>query len=139
MISIFRYRTSKPSDGHFSFELHGGASILSFSEHWHTEKGWEVFVDALVDTSIPRRRMWFFLCTGGDNLDFLGDQAPLYHLGTHEHKAYVSYLFDTTHLSENERAKGKAEATRLRRAKPPVADLSRTQRGKVDRQLRAVE
>lgn len=125
---IYRYRTAKPLDGHFQFQLHADATIVSFAEHWHSGVGWEVFVDALEDTANQKERRNFFLCNAGDSLDFLGDNPDVFYLGTQSSKSYSSYLFDTTHLSETEREKGRIEKSRYVRLKPEWDDLSRTER-----------
>lgn len=125
---IYRYRTSKPVDGHLSFQLPVDASILNYSEHWHSDKGWEVLVDVLEDSRVARERRSFFLCNGGDGLDFLGDFPEAYYVGRHEAKSYTSYLFETTHLSESERQKGKVTSSRFTRPKPLDFERSITDR-----------
>lgn len=127
MKAIFRYRTSKPLDGHFSFQLHEAATVLAYSEHWHIEKGWEVLLDALENTSVPKERRSFFMCNGGDELDFLGEYPDVYFIARHEAKSYTSYLFETTHLSETERAKGRVQS-RFVRPKPHVSEMSLSDR-----------
>lgn len=131
---IFRYRTSKPEDGHFSFQLHANAQVLSYAEHWHTEKGWEVLVDALEETREPKERRYFFLCNAGDNLDFLGENPDLYFVGKHDSKSYSSFVFETTHLSETERLAGRIEASRYVRRRPEFTDMSRTEQARVRRE-----
>lgn len=132
---IFRYKTAKPTNGHFHFMLHGGAENLGFSEHWHSEKGWEVILDALEDTREPKERRSFFLCNGGDDLTFLGDFPSAYYVGSHEAKGYTSYLFETTHLSETEREKGVVQS-RYARPKPHVNELSYKAREAIERERR---
>lgn len=120
---IYRYKTAKPADGHFAFMLHAEATVLSFSEHWG-EKGWELIMDVLEDTRRPKERRNFFLCNGGDKLDFLGDFPEAYFIGLHETKSYMSYVFETTHLSESERLEGKIEYSRFTRQRPELGELS---------------
>lgn len=133
---IYRYKTSKPADGHFSMQLHEGSEIVGFLEYWHGEKGWECVLDVLCDPGRPMERRYFFLCTGGDDLSFLGDYPVSYHVATHYSKGYTSFLFETTHLSENERAKGRVEPKRLLRSKPASTDLGRGQRYEMERRER---
>lgn len=128
---IYRYKTQKPTNGHFHFMLHADAVPLDFSEHWNGEKGWELAFDALEDTTKVRERRSFFLCNGGDDLSFLGDYPESYYIATHASKGYTSHLFETTHLSETEREKGKVQG-RFSRPKPHVDELSYR-----DRQRRA--
>lgn len=136
---IYRYRTMKPEDGHFQFNLHRDAAILCFAEHWHTEKGWELFIDALENTNEPKESRFFFLCNAGDALDFLGEFPDAYYVGKHETKSYVSYVFETTHLSETERAEGHVQAGRYNRVKPSYDELSRTGRAFEDARRRERE
>lgn len=133
---VFRYRTMKPTDGHLQFNLHAGATILAFAEHWHTEKGWETFIDALEDASQPKESRFFFLCNAGDSLDFLGEYPDAYYVGQHDAKSYVSYLFETTHLSETEREQGHVVWSRYNRTKPTRDEMSRTERERHDRSVR---
>lgn len=135
MHTIYRYKAPKPTDGHVSWLLHTDATILSFTEKWHSEHGWELSIDALEDTSKPKERRWFFLCNGGDDLTFIDpDNVDLYYIGTHSSKSYCSYLFETTHLSETEREQGHVQPARYKRNRPDWDDLSRTEREIVRRQ-----
>lgn len=127
-MKILRYRTGKPMNGHFSLQLHEGAQIIGYLEAWHSENGWELVMDVLLDLSKPAERRYFFLCGQGDDLGFLGEYPDTYHVGTHYSKTYASYIFDTTHLSEQERAKGAADWRKLQRAKPKDHELGRDQR-----------
>lgn len=127
-ILLERYRTSKPNDGIFSFELHGGAVVIGFTEYWHTTKGWEVNVDVIVDTAEPRERRYFMVAAGGYNLTALGEYAAHYHVATYINKGYAAYLFDITHLSETERDVIRTYPERLKRARPPAEELSYKQR-----------
>ena len=127
-ILLLRYRTSKPPDGIFSFELHGGSQIIGFTEYWHTDKGWEVHVDVVCDVAIPIERRYFMVAAGGYNLTALGEYAIHYHVGTYTNKGYAAYLFDITHLSETERDTIRTYPERLKRPKPPPEELSFKQR-----------
>lgn len=101
MKGVLRYRQPKPLNGHFSFQLHGGAEVMGYQEYWRDEGGWEVVLDVLCDTSEPVEKRSFFICGGGDNLDFLGDDASAYHVATHYAKnSYAVYVFDTSHVSD---------------------------------------
>lgn len=130
MKSIYRYRTTKPQNGHFSFQLHEAAQVLHFNEVWHGEKGWEIVADILVDTQKPLERRYFFVCTGGQNLTFLGDYPEAYLLQVHAagEKGYVSFIFETTHLSDEERERGAADWAKLNRSRPPREELGAAQR-----------
>jgi len=128
MRTIYRYRTSKPPTGHFSFEIHREGVPLDFAENWHAEKGWELVIDFLVDTSKPVERRYFFLCNGGDDLSFLGEYPEAHYIGSHQSKSYLSYLFETTHLSETERIKGQVERARYDRRPATRDELSAPQK-----------
>lgn len=130
---VYRYRKSKPDDGHLLFKLHGGAQLLFWTEHWHGETGWEVIIDVLEDTSQPREDRRFFLCNAGDQLDVLGEFASAYYVGHHESKAYASFLFETTHLADQEREKLRTRTDRIRRPRPERSELSSTERMRLDR------
>lgn len=121
MITIYRHRAMKPRDGKIEFVLHRDATVIAFTEHWHRDNGWEVIIDALQDTELPVERRRFFLCTGGDRLDPLGENAFAYHVGTHEAKAYCSFLFDVSHLPDQIINQLEADWGRLQR-KPPAKD-----------------
>lgn len=123
---VFRYRCSKPTNGHLSFQLHAGAHILSYAEHWHSDDGWQVVLDALEDTHQAKEARHFFLCNAGDNLTFLGDFPEAYYVGMHDSKSYCSYLFETSHLSDLDRARGMVQPRRYARPKPGLDELSRT-------------
>jgi hypothetical protein len=124
MITVFRYRTMKPRDGKIEFTLHREATILGFSEYWRKDTGWDVVVDALVDTDQPVERRRFFLCTGGDRLDALGENAFAYHVGTHEAKGYCAYLFEVSHLPDQIISQLEADWGRLQRHAPGTDELS---------------
>jgi hypothetical protein len=125
-LCVLRYRMSKPADGKLEFSYHRDGTILGFQEFWSErgEPGWEVVLDILVDTSIPVERRRFFLCTGGDDLTPLGEQAFAYHIGTNAQKGYASYLFDITHLPDQMIDLLSADRDRLRRTKPGAEELS---------------
>lgn len=133
---IYRYRTAKPDDGHFHFQLHANANILAVVEHWYAERGWEIIMDVLEDTSEPKERRYFFLCNAGDKLDFLGEYPDIYYVGMHETRAYASYVFDTTHLSETERQQAVVSASRYTRGKPPIDEMSYAERQREDARRR---
>jgi hypothetical protein len=126
LIIVYRYRAAKRNDGHFSFDLHAGASVLGYSEYWNSEKGWEILIDVLSDTNLPMERRDFFLCGTGTTLDPLGEDASLHFIDTFEAKGYISYLFETSHLPLTQREK--LDAKWKPRPAPRVEDMGRQQR-----------
>lgn len=120
MRGVFRYKKTKPDFGHFSFKLPEGATLLTYTEHWLAdEKIWKVYCDFLEDPRKPREERHFFLCNNGDDLDFLGEHADIYYAASYWSKGYSSHLFETTHLTPEERAKGKIDPKRFRSVSPP--------------------
>lgn len=120
-----RYRKTKPETGHFSLRLPENAMVLSYTEHWDLNSfEWITLIDVLEEERNPREERWFFLCNNGDSLDFLGEHGDLYYVSTYWSKGYSSHLWETTHLTEEERAKGKVDPKRFRQNRPH--DVSRT-------------
>jgi len=126
VIIVYRYRAAKRNDGHFSFDLHAGASVLGYSEYWNSDKGWEILVDVLSDTGNQLERRHFFLCGTGTKLDPLGEDASLHFVDTFEAKGYISYLFETTHLPETLRVD--LDAKWKPKPAPRVEEMGRSQR-----------
>jgi hypothetical protein len=128
LIIVYRYRAVKRNDGHFSFDLHAGASVLRYAEYWNADKGWEIICDVLSDTEMAVERRHFFLCGTGTRLDALGDEASVYFVDAFEAhgKGYISYLFETTHLPETLRLE--LDAKWKPRPAPTVQEMGRSQR-----------
>jgi hypothetical protein len=128
VIIVYRYKHAKRPDGHLSFDLHAGASILRYTEYWNSDKGWEIICDVLSDTSMSVERRHFFLCGTGTRLDALGDEASLYFVDAFEAqgKGYISYLFETTHLPETLRLE--LDAKWKPRPAPKIDEMGRRQR-----------
>lgn len=130
---IIRYRTSKPPDGHLAWQINAGAALLAYSEFWHTEKGWELVADFLLDTRQPMERRYFFLGTAGADVTALGDYPEAYLVGYHRDKGYLSYLFETTHLTDEQRRDLRVDPRQLQRGRPHRSELGRDQRRQADR------
>lgn len=119
MIAVLRYRQPKPLNGHFSFMLHSGSEVMGYQEFWRDEGGWEVVLDVLSDTSEPVEKRSFFICGGGDRLDFLGEFPSGYHIATHYAKnSYAVYVFDTSHVSDTQLQEAIETNKKVYRPKP---------------------
>lgn len=117
---VLRYKQPKPLNGHFSLQLHEGGEVMGYQEFWRDEGGgWEVVLDVLCDTAKPVERRSFFICGGGDTLDFIGEFASAFHVATHYAKnSYAVYVFDTSHVSDTDLQTAIEANKKIYRGKP---------------------
>jgi len=119
VIRVLRYKQPKPLHGHFTFQIHEGGEVMGYQEFWREEGGWEVVLDVLCDMSKPVERRSFFICAGGDSLDFVGEYASAFHVATHYAKnSYAVYVFDTSHVSDTDLQTAIETNKKIYRGKP---------------------